>query len=65
MDKDEAETEVTDILALYKKTVEEELAIPVITGKKSKGEVCRSSLYLTMESLMPDGKALQIGHRIS
>ena len=32
--KQEAEQEVADILEIYKKTVEEELAIPVITGKK-------------------------------
>ena len=62
VDKDEAETEVTDILALYKKTVEEELAIPVITGKKSEKEKFVGAVYtLTMESLMPDGKALQMG----
>ena len=62
VDKDEAETEVTDILSLYKKTVEEELAIPVITGKKSEKEKFVGAVYtLTMESLMPDGKALQMG----
>ncbi|MDC0199690.1 proline--tRNA ligase [Candidatus Nitrosopelagicus sp.] len=62
MDKEEAEKEVTDILALYKKTVEEELAIPVITGKKSEKEKFVGAVYtLTMESLMPDGKALQMG----
>jgi len=62
MDKEEAEKEVTDILGLYKKTVEEELAIPVITGKKSEKEKFVGAVYtLTMESLMPDGKALQMG----
>ena len=62
MKKDEAEKEVTDILGLYKKTVEEELAIPVITGKKSEKEKFVGAVYtLTMESLMPDGKALQMG----
>jgi len=62
VEKNEAETEVTDILALYKKTVEEELAIPVITGKKSEKEKFVGAVYtLTMESLMPDGKALQMG----
>ena len=61
-DKAEAEEEVTDILALYKKTVEEELAIPVITGRKSEKEKFVGAVYtLTMESLMPDGKALQMG----
>ena len=62
VDKEEAEKEVTDILALYKKTVEEELAIPVITGKKSDKEKFVGAVYtFTMESLMPDGKALQMG----
>ena len=47
---------------MYKKTVEEELAIPVITGKKSEKEKFVGAVYtLTMESLMPDGKALQMG----
>jgi len=62
IDKDEAEKEVTDILEIYKKTVEEELAIPVITGRKSEKEKFVGAVYtLTMESLMPDGKALQMG----
>ena len=61
-DKSEAEKEVTDILEIYKKTVEDELAIPVITGKKSEKEKFVGAVYtLTMESLMPDGKALQMG----
>ena len=61
-DKDEAKKEVTDILEIYKKTVEEELAIPVITGRKSEKEKFVGAVYtLTMESLMPDGKALQMG----
>jgi len=51
-----------DILGIYKKTVEDELAIPVITGKKSEKEKFVGAVYtLTMESLMPDGKALQMG----
>ena len=59
---DEAQKEVIDILELYKKTVEEELAIPVITGKKSEKEKFVGAVYtFTMESLMPDGKALQMG----
>ena len=62
VNSEEAEKEVTDILELYKKTVEEELAIPVITGKKSEKEKFVGAVYtLTMESLMPDGKALQMG----
>jgi prolyl-tRNA synthetase len=60
--KEEAEEEVKSILAIYKKTVEEELAIPVITGKKSEKEKFVGAVYTTtMESIMPDGKALQMG----
>lgn len=60
--KEEAEEEVMTILDMYKKTVEEELAIPVITGKKSEKEKFVGAVYTTtMESIMPDGKALQMG----
>ena len=60
--KEEAEEEVKLILDIYKKTVEEELAIPVITGKKSEKEKFVGAVYTTtMESIMPDGKALQMG----
>jgi len=59
---EEAEKEVMAILKIYKKTVEEELAIPVITGKKSEKEKFVGAVYTTtMESIMPDGKALQMG----
>lgn len=58
----EAEEEVMKILDIYKKTVEGELAIPVITGKKTEKEKFVGAVYTTtMESLMPDGKALQMG----
>lgn len=60
--QEEAELEVMKILEIYKKTVEEELAIPVIIGKKSEKEKFVGAVYTTtMESLMPDGKALQMG----
>ena len=60
--KDEAEKEVADILEMYKKTIEEELAIPVVTGKKSEKDKFVGAVYTTtLESLMPDGKALQMG----
>ncbi|WP_100182302.1 proline--tRNA ligase [Candidatus Nitrosotenuis aquarius] len=60
--KEEAEKEVLDILEIYKNTVEQELAIPVITGKKSDKEKFVGAVYTTtMESIMPDGKALQMG----
>ncbi len=60
--KEEAEEEVMSILDMYKKTVEEELAIPVLTGKKSDSEKFVGAVYTTtMEAIMPDGKALQMG----
>ncbi len=60
--KEEAEKEVMKILDIYKNTVEEELAIPVVTGKKSEKEKFVGAIYTTtMESIMPDGKALQMG----
>jgi len=60
--KEEAEKEVMLILEIYKNTVESELAIPVITGKKSEKEKFVGAEYTTtMESIMPDGKALQMG----
>ena len=60
--KEEAETEVSEILSMYKQTVEEELAIPVVVGKKSEKEKFVGAVYTTtMEALMPDGKALQMG----
>jgi prolyl-tRNA synthetase len=59
---EEAEKEVHDILEIYKETVEKELAIPVLTGKKSEKEKFVGAVYTTtMESIMPDGKALQMG----
>ena len=60
--QEEAEKEVMKILEIYKHTVEEELAIPVTTGKKSEKEKFVGAIYTTtMESIMPDGKALQMG----
>ena len=60
--QEDAEEEVIKILEIYKKTVEEELAIPVTTGRKSEKEKFVGAVYTTtMESIMPDGKALQMG----
>lgn len=60
--KDEAEEEVMAILDIYKKTIEDELAIPILVGKKSDKEKFVGAVYTTtMESMMPDGKALQMG----
>ena len=59
---EEAEEETKKILEIYKNTVEEELAIPVTVGMKSEKEKFVGAVYTTtMESIMPDGKALQMG----
>ncbi|ABK77005.1 prolyl-tRNA synthetase [Cenarchaeum symbiosum A] len=59
---EEAESEVAAILELYRETVEGDLAIPVITGRKSEKEKFVGAVYTTtMESMMPDGRALQMG----
>lgn len=58
----EAESEVLDILEIYKSVVQEELAIPVIAGMKSDCEKFVGAVYTTtIESMMPDGRALQMG----
>ena len=45
----------------YKKLIETQLAIPVIVGKKSKGETFPGAVYtIALEALMPDGKGLQM-----
>ena len=46
----------------YKKLVEGLLAIPVIAGEKTEGErFAGAKQTFTIEALMPDGKALQMG----
>jgi prolyl-tRNA synthetase len=58
----EAEQEVMTILGIYSKMVEEELAIPILVGKKTEREKFKGAVYTTtMEAMMPDGKALQMG----
>src|SRR3989344_4547306 len=60
--KDECDTEVKEILEEYKKICEELLAIPVISGTKTETERFAGAHYTTtIEALMPDGKALQMG----
>jgi prolyl-tRNA synthetase len=59
---EEADTEARLILDLYVKFIEEELAIPVLQGKKTEREKFAGALYTyTMEALMGDAKALQMG----
>ncbi|MBI4173245.1 MAG: proline--tRNA ligase [Candidatus Aenigmarchaeota archaeon] len=58
----DADREVLDILDTYQDLAENYLAIKVLKGKKSEGEKFAGALYTTaIESLMPDGKALQMG----
>ncbi len=58
----QAEQEVAEILEIYKNTIQDELAIPVVAGRKSEKEKFVGAIYTTtMESIMPDGKALQMG----
>src|SRR5216684_4464572 len=58
----EAEEETLKILELYKEMVETELAMPVITGRKSETEKFAGALRTySIEALMGDGRALQAG----
>jgi prolyl-tRNA synthetase len=58
----EAEEETLMILELYKETVETELAMPVVTGRKSDSEKFAGALRTySIEALMGDGRALQAG----
>jgi len=60
--QEEAAKEVMDILLIYKDLVENLLAIPVIVGKKTESEKFAGALYTTtVEAMMPDGRALQMG----
>jgi len=59
---DEAEKEVADILNEYRDLIESYLAIPVVVGVKTDSEKFAGALYTTtLEAIMPDGKALQMG----
>ncbi|MFQ6073833.1 MAG: proline--tRNA ligase [Candidatus Bathyarchaeia archaeon] len=59
---EEADKEVMSILSIYRDLMENLLAIPVLVGKKSELEKFAGALYTaTLEALMPDGKALQMG----
>lgn len=60
--KEEAEDEARLMLSIYREIIEEYLAIPVIAGYKSDKEKFVGADYtLTLEALMPDGRALQMG----
>jgi prolyl-tRNA synthetase len=58
----EAEQEVMQILLAYQEVMQDLLAIPVYIGKKSDKEKFVGAVYTTtLEAMMPDGKAVQMG----
>lgn len=58
----ECEKETLLYLMEYKKLCEEVLAIPVLLGKKADSEKFAGAIYtLSLEAIMPDNKALQMG----
>src|SRR3989344_5369405 len=58
----EAIENMEDIITEYKTMIQELLAIPVLMGKKSIAEKFPGAkTTMTVEALMPDGKALQCG----
>ena len=60
--REEAQEEAMRMVMVYKKFVEEWLALPVIVGHKSPNErFAGAEDTLTIEALMQDGKALQSG----
>ena len=66
--EEEAEQEVMLILDIYRELIENYLAIPVMTGYKSDSEKFVGAKYTTtLEALMADGRALQMGtsHHLS
>ena len=60
--RDERNKETLHFLERYRQIAEELLAIPVLTGLKTESEkFAGADRTYTIESLMPDGKALQMG----
>jgi prolyl-tRNA synthetase len=58
----EAMDEVEMILGYYRTIAEDWLAVPVLLGKKSPAETFAGAVYtMTLEGLMRDGQALQMG----
>lgn len=59
---EEADNFAKKILKIYEKFDEEILAIPVLIGKKSQSEKFPgAAITYALESLMPDGKVIQMG----
>tara|TARA_B100000029_G_scaffold516620_1_gene631872 strand:+ start:101093 stop:102520 length:1428 start_codon:yes stop_codon:yes gene_type:complete len=60
--EDEAQEETLRILDIYRKFAEEFMAIPVLYGPKTEAEKFPGALQTyTIEGMMKDGKALQMG----
>ncbi len=60
--KEDTDSEVMRILELYRQLIEDQLAIPAVVGYKTDREKFVGALYTTtLESMMPDGRALQMG----
>jgi prolyl-tRNA synthetase len=58
----EAQEEVELILSYYRSVAEDWCAVPVLAGKKSRSETFAGAVHtLTLEGLMRDGLALQMG----
>ncbi len=59
---EEAEKEVMTVLDIYRQLIEEHLAVPAVRGFKSDKEKFVGAEYtITLEGMMADGKALQMG----
>jgi prolyl-tRNA synthetase len=60
--EEEAEKEVSMILEIYREVIEEHIAVPTVRGFKSDKEKFVGAKYTTtLEGMMADGKALQMG----
>ncbi len=60
--KKEAEERTKQMIDLYKSFMEEYLALPIISGRKTEAEKFPGADYTTcVEAMMQDGKALQTG----
>jgi len=60
--KEDTDREVMMILEFYRQLIEDEMAIPVLLGYKSEKEKFKGAFYTaTLEAMMPDGKAIQMG----
>jgi prolyl-tRNA synthetase len=58
----EAKKEIMEILLAYREVMQDLLAIPVYIGKKSDRETFVGAVYTTtLEAMMPDGRAVQMG----